>query len=131
MWHSLELSVPYLDYRLVELAARIPTQLKVHGLSQKILLKRIAERWLPREAIYHRKQGFEAPMGRWLRGPLLPYFDHVVSRERVEQSGIFRFDEIWRLRGEHVSGQHKHSKILFSILMYHAWHQSQASHVDA
>ena len=131
MWHSLELRVPYLDHRLVELAACIPTQLKVRGLSQKILLKRIAERWLPREAIYHRKQGFEAPMGRWLRGPLLPYFDHVVSRGRVEQSGIFRFDEIWRLRSEHVSGQHKHSKILFSILMYHAWHQSQASHADA
>ena len=121
MWHSLELRVPYLDHRFVELAAHIPARLKIRGLTQKYLLKRIAERWLPRDMVYHKKQGFEAPMGRWLRGPLLPFFDAVVNQRTVERAGIFRYEEILRLRDEHVSLKRKHSKILFSLLMLHLW----------
>src|SRR5690606_17885099 len=112
MWHSLELRVPYLDHHLVELVARIPPNFKIRGREQKYILKRLAERWLPREMIYHKKQGFEAPMGRWLRGPLLPFFDSIVNRKSVERAGMFRFDEISRLRDEHVSRRKKHSKLL-------------------
>lgn len=122
MWHSLELRVPYLDHHLVELVARIPPNFKIRGREQKYILKRLAERWLPREMIYHKKQGFEAPMGRWLRGPLLPFFDSIVNRKSVERAGMFRFDEISRLRDEHVSRRKKHSKLLFSILMLQKWH---------
>jgi len=127
MWHSLELRVPYLDHKFVALASRIPAQLKVRRLNQKYLLKRLAERWLPHDMIYHRKQGFEAPMGRWLRGPLLPLFDSIVNRESVERSDLFSYSEIARLREEHVAGRRKHSKVLFSILMLLAWHQRAAA----
>jgi asparagine synthase (glutamine-hydrolysing) len=123
MWHSLELRVPYVDHHFVELAARVPAGLKIKGSKQKYLLKKIAERWLPHEMIYHRKQGFEAPMGRWLRGPLLPYFDSVVNRASIEKLGLFRYEEIAKLREEHVSGRQKNSKILFSLLMFCLWQQ--------
>lgn len=122
MWHSLELRVPFVDHHFVELAARIPSGLKIKGSTQKYLLKRLAERWLPRDMIYHKKQGFEAPMGRWLKGPLLPFFDSVVNRKSVEALGILRFDEVSRLRDRHVSGHSKNSKMLFSILMLCLWH---------
>jgi asparagine synthase (glutamine-hydrolysing) len=123
MWHSLELRVPYLDHHLVELAARIPAKLKIKGFTQKYLLKKLAERWLPHDMIYHKKQGFEAPMGRWLRGPLLPMFDSVVNRAAVERAGLFNYEEIKRLRNEHVSLKSKHSKILFSILTFMIWQE--------
>jgi asparagine synthetase B (glutamine-hydrolysing) len=110
-------------FRFVELAARIPAGLKLRGMHQKYLLKRIAQKWLPHEMIYHKKQGFEAPMGRWLRGPLLGFFDSIVSRENVERAGILRYEEIARIRDEHVEGRRKHSKVLFSVLMLHAWLQ--------
>jgi len=121
MWHSLELRVPFLDHRLVELAAAIPDDLKVRGRTHKYLLKKIAERWLPHEMIYHRKQGFEAPMGRWLRGPLVPYFQSVVNRATVERLGWFSFERIEQLLQEHVRGERKNNKILFSLLMLHLW----------
>jgi asparagine synthase (glutamine-hydrolysing) len=121
MWHSLELRVPYLDHRLVELVSRMPARLKIRGSMQKVLLKKVSERWLPHDMIYHRKQGFEAPMGRWLRGPLLPFFDSVVTRGAVEQAGLFDYTEIRRLRDEHLSLKKKHSKILFSILSFMLW----------
>jgi asparagine synthase (glutamine-hydrolysing) len=127
MWHSLELRVPYLDHDFVTLASRIPARLKIRGMNQKYLLKRLAERWLPHDMIHHRKQGFEAPMGRWLRGPLLPFFDSIVSPANVERAGLFSYGEVARLRDEHVAGRRKHSKLLFSLLMLHAWTSDQST----
>ncbi len=69
MWHSLELRVPYLDHRFVEEAMTIPASLKIRRLDQKQILKDVAARWLPEPVVQHRKQGFEAPMGRWFRAP--------------------------------------------------------------
>lgn len=123
MWHSLELRVPYLDHRFVELAAGIPAQLKIRGFTQKYLLKKLAERRLPHDMIYHKKQGFEAPMGRWLRGPLLPFFDSIVNQTTLQRIGLFNIDEVARLRKEHICGKQKNNKILFSILMFCLWHQ--------
>jgi asparagine synthase (glutamine-hydrolysing) len=65
-------------------------------------------------------------MGIWLRGPLLPFFDSVMTRRAIEQDGLFEFDAIRKLRDEHVSRQKKHSKILFSLLMFQLWRNSTA-----
>jgi asparagine synthase (glutamine-hydrolysing) len=127
MWHSLELRVPYLDHHFASLVMSVPDSFKLRRLTKKYLLKKVAERWLPRDMIYHKKQGFEAPMGKWLQGPLLPLFDSVVNRKTVGDLGLLQFDEVWRLRSEHVERRKKHSKILFAIFMLHAWHQRRAS----
>ncbi len=127
MWHSLELRVPYLDHRFVELMQRAPESLKIRGMTQKYLLKKIAERWLPHEMIYHRKQGFEAPMGQWLRGPLLPLFDEVLNEASVARLGWFDFGVIKRLREEHLTLKRKNSKVLFSLLMLMLWARRQAA----
>jgi asparagine synthase (glutamine-hydrolysing) len=128
MWHSLELRVPFLDHRLVELMQVVPTSMKIRGTTQKYLLKKLAEKWLPHEMIYHKKQGFEAPMGHWLRGPLLDYFDSVVNVNTARDIGYFSFDRIKQLRDEHVSGQRKNSKILFSLLMFFLWYRHRHNH---
>ena len=125
MWHSaLELRVPFLDRNLVELAARLPDSLWIEGKHQKVILRKIAERWLPASILNHRKQGFEAPMGAWLRGPLLPFFDAKVNERTVTDSGLLNWPAIKALRDERpVAGRHKHSKTLFATLMLMGWAQ--------
>jgi asparagine synthase (glutamine-hydrolysing) len=121
MWHSLELRVPFLDRQLVELAMRVPAELKIRGTRQKHLLKEVAAKYLPESVINHRKQGFEAPMGRWLRGPLRDMLEATLNRTQIEAEGVFRYETVDRLKNEHLSGTAKHSKILFSLLMFHLW----------
>ena len=121
MWHSLELRVPYLDHHLVEDAMTIPANLKIRGLQQKHILKAVAAKWLPEPVIRHRKQGFEAPMGRWLRGPLKSLLQDTLSADAVARGGVFSAAEVERLKQEHLSGARKHSKLLFSLLMFHLW----------
>ncbi len=124
MWHSLELRVPFLDKKLVEYVVALPPGLKVRGRQTKWLLKRIAAKWLPAQVIHHRKQGFESPMGMWLRGPLLGMFRDIVTPVAVRDAGMFRHDTIATLLDEHVRGVRKHSRVLFCVLMAQMWAQS-------
>jgi len=121
MWHSLELRVPYLDHRLVEEVMAMPARFKLPGLQLKYLLKRIALKWLPREVVMHKKQGFEAPMGRWLRGPLRELLQDTLTPETIRRHGVFDAAAVQRLQEEHLSGRRKNNKILFSLLMFHLW----------
>ncbi len=124
MWHSLELRVPFLDHHLVEDVMSMPAALKIRGMKQKYVLRKVAEKWLPAPVINHRKQGFEAPMGRWLRGPLQELLQDTLNSAAIGREGIFNFTEIERLKSEHLAGTRKHSKLLFSLLMFQLW-QSQ------
>ena len=125
MWHSLELRVPYLDHHFIAEAMAVPAALKIRGLRQKHLLKEVAARWLPAPVIEHRKQGFEAPMGRWLRGPLQSLLQETLAPTVIAAAGIFEPRELERLKHEHLSGVRKHSKLLFSLLMFQLWHERQ------
>src|SRR2546429_2788261 len=121
MWHSLELRVPYLNHRFVEEVMSIPANLKIRGFNQKRILKQVAAKWLPAPVIKHRKQGFEAPMGRWLRGPLKSLMQDTLGAACLAEAGIFDAAEIARLPSEHLSGARKHSKVLFLLLMFQLW----------
>src|SRR6185436_15926580 len=65
---NLEVRVPFLNYELVELAARMPPGLKLRGLKRKYILKRAAESFLPKDVVWRKKAGFGAPIRSWLRG---------------------------------------------------------------
>lgn len=121
MWHSLELRVPLIDHELTELACRIPSGLKVTRQRTKVLLGEVAEKWLPREIIHHRKQGFESPMAAWMRGDLRGFTGEVLEDPAVRDTGIFDHAEIQRLFDEHVSGRRKNNKILMSLVMLFGW----------
>lgn len=123
MWHSLELRVPFLDHRFVETSMFLPVSMKVRGFNQKDILKKVAARWLPESVITHRKQGFEAPMGRWLKGPLRPMVESTLSRAAIAATGVFDPEYVQRLIDEHMQGTRKHSKVLFSLMMFQRWHQ--------
>lgn len=66
MMNSLEVRVPLLDYKLAELAARLPSSMKLRGAEGKYALKEVATKYLPREIVYRRKMGFGVPIREWV-----------------------------------------------------------------
>jgi asparagine synthase (glutamine-hydrolysing) len=126
MWHSLELRVPLIDHELTELAATMPSKYKVRLGSTKWLLRGIAEKWLPREIVHHRKQGFESPMAAWLRGELREFATEILTGPSMTELGWFQPAEIQRLLDDHLDGRQKNNKILFSLLMLAGWVQKYA-----
>jgi asparagine synthase (glutamine-hydrolysing) len=90
MAHSVEGRFPFLDHRVVELAARIPPRLKLKVLEEKHLLKRCARGLVPPSVRKRPKQPYRAPEGKcFFSGARPEYVDELLSPERIARDGIF------------------------------------------
>ena len=121
MANSLEARTPFLDYRVVEFAARLPSHLKLKGFQTKYLLKRCMARKLPREILNRKKEGFSIPMKNWLRGELRPLMQDVLSSERIKKEGLFNAPYIEKLKTEHLHGAANHAHQLWSLMVFEIW----------
>src|SRR5437762_11240128 len=121
---NLEVRVPFLNQEMLDLAARMPTHLKLHGLKRKYILKRAAETLLPREVVWRRKAGFGAPIRSWLRGALRPMVDDLLSAETVKRRGLFRPEEVKRIIEANLSGREDFNLQVFQLLTFELWQQA-------
>ncbi|HZZ86670.1 MAG TPA: asparagine synthase (glutamine-hydrolyzing) [Anaeromyxobacteraceae bacterium] len=98
MAHGVEARFPFLDHRLLELAARLPERLKLRGLREKYLLRRCAERWLPASLRARTKFPYRAPVATALVGPAAPeWAREVLSPEAVRATAVFDAGKVARL----------------------------------
>jgi len=118
---NLEVRVPFLNQEMLELAARMPTNLKLRGLKRKYILKRAAEKLLPREVVWRKKAGFGAPIRSWLRGPLRPMVDDLLSAETVKRRGLFQPAEVTRIIEANLSGREDYNLQVFQLLNLELW----------
>jgi asparagine synthase (glutamine-hydrolysing) len=118
---SLEVRVPLLDRRVVELAATLPPDLKLRRLTTKYVLKQAMRGLLPRDIIARRKKGFGVPLGRWFRRELAPLLQDVCSPAAIRREGLFRPAVVERLLREHQEGRRDHRKKLYTLLAWRLW----------
>ena len=119
MLNSLEVRAPLLDYRLIEFAfGQVPSQLKATDSSRKILLKKLAQRILPRQFDLRRKQGFSIPLASWLQsGPWKEFFHSVLLDS---ESTLFDRKETGRLLAGQARGR-VNSERLFALVLFELW----------
>lgn len=120
---SLEARVPLLDRELVELAFALPDRYKVNGTKTKVLLKRIAARYVPANCVYRPKEGFSIPIKNWLAERFRPMLMHCLDPQRIKVEGIFNADTVGRLISEHFGGRANHSHILWSLVVFQSWRE--------
>jgi asparagine synthase (glutamine-hydrolysing) len=118
---SLEAREPLLDHRLLEFAANVPTGLKLRNGRSKYLLRRLLERRVPRSIVDRPKRGFEAPIGEWLRGPLVPIVNDLLLDGRLRERGIFDERAVARMWREHRTRAEDHRHRLWSLVMLELW----------
>jgi len=116
--------VPFLNRDVIEMAARMPPRLKLHGLKRKYVLKRPLEGVLPKEVIWRRKAGFGAPIRSWLRGPLKPLVDELLSEDAVKRRSLFRPKEVKRVVDANFSGREDYNLHVFQLLGLELWHRA-------
>ncbi len=121
---NLEVRVPFLNHELVELAARMPPNLKLRGLKRKYILKRAAEKLLPHDVVWRKKAGFGAPIRAWLRGALRPLVEDLLSEETVRQRGLFRPAEVQRIIAANLSGREDYNLQVFQLLTLELWQRT-------
>lgn len=118
---SLEARVPYLDPELVGLAFQMPGRMKLRGGKTKVLLKRHAERHIPRRCVHRPKEGFSIPIKNWLGSSLRPLMEELLDEKRLKSDGFFRPETVSRLKADHLSGRANHSHVLWSLMIFQGW----------
>ncbi len=124
MANSLEVRLPFLDYRLVEFGINLPTHLKINGNMHKYLLKKDLEKYLPNDLIYRKKWGFPAPVGKWLTGNLAHLIqEHLLNKKKIEQQGIFNYPFIENIVNGFKNGNTYLGKKVWSLIVFQLWHK--------
>ena len=118
---NLEVRVPFLNQELLKLAARMPPELKLKGLKRKYILKKAAERLLPRDVVWRKKAGFGAPIRSWLRGALRPMVDDLLSAETIKRRELFQPNEVRRIIEANLSGREDYNLQVFQLLNLELW----------
>jgi asparagine synthase (glutamine-hydrolysing) len=118
---SLECRVPMLDHELVELAARIPGDVRIKGGELKCLLKQALADLLPREILERRKRGFGTPMGAWLKGDLAPMLRSVLSPTSLAARGLVRPQVVHKLVADHETNRIDGTDRLLALINLEIW----------
>ncbi len=121
---SLEVRAPFLDRRVFEYAAALPSDYKLRGGTTKYILKRAIAPLVPRFVTRRPKKGFGVPIAEWLKGRLRPLARDLLSPARLARHGLFDPAYVARLQDEHERGAANHRKLLWTLLVFELWHES-------
>jgi len=121
MRHSLEVRVPFLDHELFEFSATIPSELKLKWYRKKYLLKKSLRDLLPEPVLTHRKQGFVAPLSRWLRHDLRDYALDVLSSRNLDRHGLFDRNVVEKVLADHFAGRETNDTLIWAMIVFQTW----------
>jgi asparagine synthase (glutamine-hydrolysing) len=118
---SIECRAPFMDQELVELAAAMPSSLKVRGLTMKYLLKKVVRPWLPKEIVNRKKRGFGAPMGAWLRNDLGPLVGNLLSETGIKKRGLLNWTGVEQIIQRHMAQKNDYTDQLLALINLELW----------
>lgn len=118
---SLEARCPILDHRVVEFALRLPTRMKIRNGGGKWILRQVLARYVPERLFERPKQGFDVPIGAWLRGPLREWANDLLASSMLRRHNLMDEKRIQTCLLEHQNGRRDHSRELWAALMAQAW----------
>ncbi|MBN8835546.1 MAG: asparagine synthase (glutamine-hydrolyzing) [Niastella sp. SCN 39-18] len=120
---SLEGREPFLDHRIIEWAAQLPSHFKYDKGKKKIILKEIVHKYIPQQIMDRPKMGFGIPLQHWLTQELKPFVDELFDDKYIEAQGIFNNAEIQRLRNSFYNGRVERVEKIWFILMFQMWYE--------
>lgn len=119
---SLEGREPFLDQKIIEWAAQLPSHYKYHNGEKKYILKQIVHQYIPKEMMERPKMGFAIPVEAWLAGELKSLVNEHLSSEQLKKHGLFNEAEIQKLLKEFYSGRTEKYLKIWYLLMFQMWY---------
>jgi len=124
MAYSLEARSPYLDPRLAEFMARVPVRLKVRGPGKlRYLERRLAEKYLPREVLERKKQGFASPLMYIMENEVRSLAPTLLLKSELVRDGYLEGATVRRLVEEHLAHRRDHGNRIWLLLSAEVWYR--------
>lgn len=120
MRHTLEARAPLLDSRLVEFGLNLPTRLKIHHKHGKYLLKKVAEKLLPKSLVWRPKHGFTLPINQWLRDKFRPIAEDSVA-VIAEYPHLFNEKYYQEILANHFNSNCQYGDKIWSMVVLIEW----------
>src|SRR5262249_6303291 len=121
MANALETRSPMLDTALVEYAASLPPQLKIHWIQMEYVLRLAFRDLLPSALLKRKKHGFRIPLARWFRHQLRAYVEETLLTPRARLRAYLNQEVVRTLFHEHVDGVRQHWDRLWVLLSFELW----------
>jgi asparagine synthase (glutamine-hydrolysing) len=121
MASGVEVRVPLIDPDLVTLAARLPVGFKQRGATGKWIFRKAMEGVLPPEVVHRSKAGFGAPLRHWLRAPLRPLVDELLSDRSLARRGLFDPAGVRRIVERDRAGRVDAAYAIFGLMCVELW----------
>lgn len=118
---GLETRLPFLDHRVAQVAARLPISMKIRRGTGKYILRKLLDRYVPRELVDRPKAGFAIPVGEWIKGPLRAWAEELLEPRQMRSEGWFDPDLVSARWQDHRSGRVDATASLWAVLMFQAW----------
>ncbi len=120
---SMELRVPFLDHKLVECAASLPSALKLKGRETKYLLKHIMNGRLPDSVLYGKKKGFPVPIRKWFREAPRGFLEDILLGKSTVCARFFNTRFVRQIITDHQSGRGDYSDHIWTLIVFEYWHR--------
>lgn len=121
MANSLEIRMPFIDFKVFDVASRIPSEFKIREGTTKWVLREAMKDFLPKEVRPRKKLGFPVPIRHWLRKEF-----YTWAREKLEDSRVDHWinkAEAVRLLKKHKEGKYDYSRQIWTLLIFILWHE--------
>jgi asparagine synthase (glutamine-hydrolysing) len=120
---SIEARVPFLDHVVIDFMRQVPPEFKLHGYTQKYILKRAMEDVVPQKVISRRKAGFGLPVRSWLQNELREMVGDLLSEKRVRERGLFQPCAVAKMVRDNGRTR-DYTLQLWSLLTLELWQQT-------
>ena len=124
MANSLEVRVPFLDYRLVEFIESLPANLKLKGFTGKYLHKKACEKWLPKEVIRRKKIGFNNPIQKWFRVRMRSFVEDCLLGSDSSMGRYFDQNYIRKILDLDREGKEQYRRHIYLLVSLELWHRT-------
>lgn len=121
MLFSLEIRVPLLDYRIIEFAFNLSSDLKIKGKEMKYLLKQVLYDYLPKEIFDRHKWGFSIPLKKWLKTDLSYLLEKYTSKNIIDKYNLLHYTEVEKIKKSYFVGNDHLFNRLWAIIVLHWW----------
>lgn len=118
---SLEGREPFLDHRIIEFVAQLPIEYKF-GTTQKMILKDIVHKYVPKHIMDRPKMGFEIPIYSWLKKDLAYLVEENLNPTIIAKTGLFQPNYVQKIRQDFDNGRLKDPTIIWKLLQFQMWH---------
>ena len=122
--NAVESRFPFMDRILFEYMAKVPSNLRMKGITKRRYIEKLAmKNTVPKEILKRGNFGLEMPHSIWFFDNLKPLLKKYLSEEMIKKTEYLSYEKVDKLLQMHFSGKKDYGRALWCILMYQMWHE--------